>query len=168
MDEHNITVGGATSALFRALGKANDFFFGDGTAGPEFSAFEQWVEQEVIAPAGSVRQQIRSWVPANLRTAPRTVNEWVGDVAAELLAELRRLRDELRPITLEDDAEDEDDERNVLGDEELLEFLFSRGMLPSYAFPTDLASFTVERLAPAPGGRCFDTPGSARSQPKKR
>jgi hypothetical protein len=69
---------------------------------------------------------------------------------------------------LEDDAEDEDDERNVLGDEELLEFLFSRGMLPSYAFPTDLASFTVERLAPAPGGRCFDTPGSARSQPKKR
>ena len=153
MDEHNITVGGATSALFRALGKANDFFFGDGTAGPEFSAFEQWVEQEVIAPAGSVRQQIRSWIPANLRTAPRTVNEWVGDVAAELLAELRRLRDELRPIALADEAEDEDDERNVLGDEELLEFLFSRGMLPSYAFPTDLTSFTVERLVPAPGGR---------------
>ena len=30
--------------------------------------------------------------------------------------------------------------------EELLEFLFSHGLLPSYAFPTDLTSFLVERL----------------------
>lgn len=153
MDQHNIAIGGPTSALFRALGKANDFFFGDGTAGPEFSAFKQWVEEQVIADVGALRQQIRSWVPANLRTAPRTIDQWIGDVAAELLAELRRLRNELRPIALEEDNDDGEEERNVLGDEELLEFLFSRGMLPSYAFPTDLTSFTVERLIPAPGGR---------------
>lgn len=29
MDEHNIAIGGPTSALFKALGKARDFFFGD-------------------------------------------------------------------------------------------------------------------------------------------
>ena len=48
----------------------------------------------------------------------------------------------------EDD--DEDDDRTALEDDELLEFLFARGMLPSYAFPTDLTSFLVERLARVP------------------
>jgi rubrerythrin len=49
----------------------------------------------------------------------------------------------------EDD--DEDDDRTALEDDELLEFLFARGLLPSYAFPTDLTSFLVERLARIPG-----------------
>lgn len=30
------------------------------------------------------REQIRSWLPSNLRIAPSTVDEWIGDVAAEL------------------------------------------------------------------------------------
>ena len=64
MDEHNIPIGGATSALFRALGKANDFFFGDGNSGPTFQTFRHWVELHVIAPNGSLREQIRSWLPA--------------------------------------------------------------------------------------------------------
>jgi DEAD/DEAH box helicase/Domain of unknown function (DUF1998)/Helicase conserved C-terminal domain len=153
MDQHNIAIGGPTSALFRALGKANDFFFGDGTLGPDFASFEQWIGTEVIQANGALRQQIRSWLPSNLRT-PGTIDQWIGDETAGLIAELRRLRDELRPIAIQDDQPDgEDDERNVLGDEELLEFLFSRGMLPSYAFPTDLTSFTVERLVRAQGGQ---------------
>src|SRR5262249_1753786 len=63
MDEHNIPVGGATSALFRALGKAHDFFFGDEQAGPTFQAFRGWAEQHVIAPNAPLRAQIRSWLP---------------------------------------------------------------------------------------------------------
>jgi hypothetical protein len=35
----------------------------------------------------------------------------------------------------------------------LLEFLFSRGLLPSYAFPTDLTSFLVERLVRQPNAQ---------------
>jgi len=44
-----------------------------------------------------------------------------------------------------DDDEGGDDDRNALGDED--QFLFSQGLLPSYAFPTDLTSFLVERSA---------------------
>jgi ATP-dependent helicase YprA (DUF1998 family) len=156
MDEHNIAIGGATSALFRALGKANDFFFGDGQAGPSFAAFRLWVEQNVIAANGVQRSQIRSWLPVSLRTAPSTLDEWIGTVATDLIAQLEAIMHELQPAqpdTAEEGAEDEnedEDERNALGDEELLEFLFSRGMLPSYAFPTDLTSFLVEELVRVP------------------
>src|SRR4029077_1724200 len=45
MYENNITVADQSSALFRALGKANDFFFGDGQAGPTFDEFRDWVNQ---------------------------------------------------------------------------------------------------------------------------
>lgn len=152
MDEHNIPIGGATSALFRALGKAHDFFFGDGQSGPTFQGFRQWVEQNVIAPNGGLRGQIRSWLPASLRTAPQTIDEWIGTIAQELLDELGAVMRQLAPAEDTEDNDDDDD-RNALGEEELLEFLFSRGMLPSYAFPTDLTSFLVERLAPVPGSR---------------
>jgi ATP-dependent helicase YprA (DUF1998 family) len=154
MDHNKVPTGDATSALFRALGKANNFFFGDGKLGPDFDSFAKWVEEEVVRPVGSLRKEIRSWMPSNLRTEPHTVDHWIGTVASDLLTELRRLREELRPIAAAPgDAADGNDERNVLGDEELLEFLFSRGMLPSYAFPTDLTSFTVERLVPGQGTR---------------
>jgi ATP-dependent helicase YprA (DUF1998 family) len=154
MDRNKAATSEATSALFRALGKANSFFFGNGKAGPDFDSFVKWVQAEVIQPNGSLRKEILSWIPGNLRTDPRTIDQWVGDVASELIVELQRLQTELRPLALEDqDKSDDDDERNVLGDEELLEFLFSRGLLPSYAFPTDLTSFTVERLVPGQGAR---------------
>jgi hypothetical protein len=159
MDEHRVTVGGATSALFRALGKAGDFFFGEQHAGPTFAAFRQWVEQNVIAPHGPIRRDILSWLPTSLRTGPRSLDEWTGDVARDLINQLAALMAELRPAQPHaadhDDEVDADDdhERNALGDEELLEFLFGRGLLPSYAFPTDLTSFLVERLVQQPNSR---------------
>ncbi len=151
MDENNITVGDASSALFRALGKANDFFFGDGRAGPTFDAFRAWVDQNVIAHQGPVRAQIASWLPITLRTAPLSLDAWIEQVARDLLASLTAIRDEIQPTDTDAAADDEGseadrEERNALGDEELLEFLFAKGMLPSYAFPTDLTSFLVERL----------------------
>lgn len=152
MDEHNIAIGGATSALFRALGKASDFFFGDGQTGPSFGGFKLWVEQNVIAANGALRGEITSWLPASLRTAPKTLDTWVCDVAQELVAQLDAIMRELQPAQRDaDHSDDDDDDRNALGDEELLEFLFSRGLLPSYAFPTDLTSFLVERLAKVQG-----------------
>jgi hypothetical protein len=117
-------------------------FFGDGQSGPSFQAFRLWVEQNVIAPNGSLREQIRSWRPASLRTQPRTVDEWIEHVANQMIEELNSVMRELAPAAAAArDDDDDDDDRNALGDEELLEFLFSRGMLPSYAFPTDLTSF---------------------------
>jgi hypothetical protein len=111
----------------------------------------------VIARDGAVRQQIRSWLPETLRTAPLSLDEWIGSVTQELINRLQALKAELAPpgpAAADDEDEEEDDdaeERNALGDEELLEFLFAKGMLPSYAFPTDLTSFLVERLARVQG-----------------
>ncbi len=158
MDENNIAVGGTSSALFRALGKANDFFFGDGQDGPTFEAFRAWVNQYVTAPRGAVREQIASWLPATLRTAPLSIDAWIEQVARDLLSSLIAIRDEFRPADANAVAEDEEseedrEERNALGDEELLEFLFAKGMLPSYAFPTDLTSFLVERLVRPQGSQ---------------
>src|SRR5690606_27063668 len=120
-------------------------FFGDGQAGPAFAGFRQWVAQHVIAADGAQRQHIRSWLPPSLRTGDRSLDEWIGDVASELIADLEAIMREIQPpppVTAGDatgggDEEDDgDDNRNALGDEELLEFLFSQGLLPSYAFPT--------------------------------
>ncbi|WP_210168615.1 DUF1998 domain-containing protein [Bradyrhizobium viridifuturi] len=163
MDEHNITTGNQTSALFRALGKANDFFFGDANAGPTFAAFRLWVDGNIIAAAGFNRAQIKSWLPSSLRVPDSDIDHWIGTVAQDLLDNLESLKSELKPTaplpagavetTEEDNGDGEpDDDRNALGDEELLEFLFSRGMLPSYAFPTDLTSFLVEKLVKQANG----------------
>jgi hypothetical protein len=82
----------------------------------------------------------------------------VEHVARDLLASLMAIRDEIQPTDTEAAAEDEESEedrveRNALGNEELLEFLFAKGMLPSYAFPTDLTSFLVERLVRPQGSQ---------------
>jgi ATP-dependent helicase YprA (DUF1998 family) len=165
MDDHNIAIGGPTSALFKALGKARDFFFGDGQAGPSFQEFHIWVEQNIIAANGAQRQHIHSWLPPSLRTAPRSLDQWIGDIASELVADLQAIMEGIRPpqqaaaetasggANDQDDGDDSDDDRNALGDEELLEFLFNQGLLPSYAFPTDLTSFLVERLGSPTAGR---------------
>ena len=158
MDENNITVGGATSALFRALGKANDFFFGDERAGPTFETFQDWVNQQVIAPRGTVRAQIASWLPDTLRTAPLSIDAWIEQVARDLLTSLMAIRHVIQPAAAEaaagdEESEEDREERSAMGDEELLEFLFAKGMLPSYAFPTDLTSFLVERLVRQQGSQ---------------
>jgi hypothetical protein len=163
MDDHNITTGNHSSALFRALGKASDFFFGDSNAGPTFAAFKLWVDDDVIATGGVNRAQIKSWLPKSLRVPDNNLEHWIGDVARDLIVSLGSIKAEIKPPTMpastpdanpndEREGVDDDDERNALGDEELLEFLFSRGMLPSYAFPTDLTSFLVEKLVKQPNG----------------
>lgn len=156
MDEHNTPTGSQTSALFRALGKASEFFFGDENSGPTFAAFRLWVEQNVVAATGANRAQIKSWLPETLRVPNGDLDQWIGVVAHDLIASLEAIKAEVKPpsapattdtdATNNDDDTDDDSDRNALGDEELLEFLFSRGMLPSYAFPTDLTSFLVEKL----------------------
>ncbi|WFU16460.1 DEAD/DEAH box helicase [Bradyrhizobium sp. CB3481] len=162
MDEHNITTGNQTSALFRALGKASDFFFGDENSGPSFGAFKLWVDQNVISAIGSNRAQIKSWLPSSLRVPGGDLDLWIGGVARDLIAALEIIKSEMRPPSTtaaapqpdgnDDEGASVDDDRNALGDEELLEFLFSRGMLPSYAFPTDLTSFLVEKLVKQKNG----------------
>ena len=152
MDEHQIEVGGATSALFRALGKASDFFYGDPKQVPTFSEFAKWLGEHVIAEAGDLRRAISTWLPQNLRTEPLGHNGWIQSVAHGLIDELEKIRKKVpKPVAApENEDDDEDDGRGNLEDAELMDFLFDNGLLPSYAFPTDLASFLIERLKLVP------------------
>ena len=152
MDKNNILVGGATSVLSRALGKTINFFQGTGDAGLNLQAFSDWIDERVISENGELAVQISDWLPESLRTEPLALNEWISDTARHLISELRRLAKRVGGAEAEplgDDglpASQESEEGETMEREELLEFLFSHGLLPSYAFPTDLTSFLVERL----------------------
>ncbi|MGF1628541.1 MAG: DEAD/DEAH box helicase [Kiloniellaceae bacterium] len=152
MDEHQIQVGGATSALFRALGKASDFFHGDQTRVPTFDEFTTWLQDHVVADTGELCHAISTWLPQNLRTEPEDRSGWIRSVATGLIAQLEIIKKKVpKPATVDNGEDDEGGDRGNLEDAELMDFLFDNGLLPSYAFPTDLTSFLIERLKVAPG-----------------
>jgi ATP-dependent helicase YprA (DUF1998 family) len=154
MDEHQIEIGGATSALFRALGKASDFFHGDPEQVPTFGEFTKWLQDHVIVEGGDLRRAISTWLPQNLRTDPEGRDGWIQGVARHLIAELETIkRDVPKPVAAQNGEDDENDDRGNLEDAELMDFLFDNGLLPSYAFPTDLTSFLIERLKLVPGSQ---------------
>lgn len=156
MDSHHVVIGAESSALFRALGKASDFFLGAPMMGLDLASFDAWVRVNLIAPQGPLRTLIRDWLPDDLRVAPSSIDTWITTEAEGLLETLAACRIELAAEiarggggTAKGEAEEDEDERAVreaVGDQELLEYLFGKGLLPSYAFPTDLSSFLVERL----------------------
>lgn len=159
MDEHGIAVGGATSALFRALGKASDFFYGDVGQVPTFSGFKAWCAKHVLPKDGDVSSAIERWLPPSLRIAPLTHRQWLVEICNGLLAELKIIGNLVpKPLVkkVDDNSAEEDEtdegssddaeERQPLEDRELLDLLFEKGLLPSYAFPTDLTSFLIEQL----------------------
>lgn len=153
MDQNNILVGGPTSALSRALGRTVDFFHGTGEPGLELQAFCAWVNARVVASGGDLAIQIGQWLPETLRTGEKSAEEWISVAARDLLKELEQLS-QIVPTEVEDRAvadsepsnDDPTDGPEGIEQEELLEFLFAHGLLPSYAFPTDLTSFSVEKL----------------------
>ena len=152
MDENNILVGGSTSMLSRALGKTVDFFYGTGNEGLNLQAFSDWVDTRVIASNGDIAARISDWLPESIRTEPQPRNEWIPDAALHLISGLRKLSGTIgdpneRPAMVEGFSTKEGSkETENMEQEELLEFLFFHGLLPSYAFPTDLTSFLVEKL----------------------
>ena len=134
--------GSGSGLLGSALGHTETFF---GPAGelPSLEAFAAWVTQEILAPHASLVEKITAWVP---KSVSPDVPVWTREVARNFLVDLeaagKAFTKKSRPV--EEEAEDES--AAVQEDEKLLDYLFSRGLLPTYAFPTDLCSFSVERL----------------------
>lgn len=152
MDDHKIDIGGATSALFRALGKASDFFYGDPQVVPTFTGFRTWVDEQVIAAKGALRRDIITWLPKALRTEGATPDGWVQAVSRQLLAQLDDIQKTVpKPSAGEGKDDDAYEDRGNIEDAELMDFLFDHGLLPTYAFPTDLTSFLIERLVTPKG-----------------
>lgn len=139
------------SSLLKALGGAKDFFCSTEQPGPNLNSFEAWVARRVLASDGDLRESIVAWLPPGLDTRGLSLTEWLADTSKRLLGELKNLGNTVQATkTYEDVAEQEiqDDENpsSNIEQAELLEFLFYHGLLPSYAFPTSLCSFLVEKL----------------------
>lgn len=115
--ENPIPVG---SDIFSVLGKTLDFYGGTNTF--SLLAFEEWLK--TAESAKSSFSVIKKWVPDSFTKTP-------ARVADEFLQSLKHIRpanaDELEASELS-----------------LIEFLFSRGFLPSYAFPRDLCALQIE------------------------
>lgn len=152
----NAPMAGSGSAILqRALGKTREFFHDASSSGLNLVSFSSWVTSKVLDAPHSLRTKIANWLPPNL-DVQNNLDEWVVETAAALLQKLAELKPKVpKPSVLDaetvakshGDDDDDDDESNdvVFEQEELLEFLFFHSLLPTYAFPTSLCGFLVEK-----------------------
>lgn len=119
---HSQPLNSASGDVFSVLGETMDFYRGTGPF--SLPAFAEWLSDSQSAHA--CYTEMGRWLPASFRKSP-------ADVATEFVAWLERVQPkdvhELDPA-----------------DEKLIEFLFAKGFLPSYAFPRDLCALQIEWL----------------------
>lgn len=142
--------GEKTSMLEKALGRTREFFHGAEDSGLNLDGFEEWVSRRVVAGGGDLRASVAAWLPPKMDTGGLSVGDWLATAAVEFVEKLRHLGEDVPapPGMAPGDGEDGDagdgQAEPELEQEEFLEFLFFHGLLPSYAFPTNLSSFLVE------------------------
>lgn len=139
-----------TAHLFAVLGKVSEFK----QAGTvlNFTDFENWLRSEEI----ELKQSIESWIPDELQGNDRRmlfdnlVEETLSAVRKAIMAEDESFTD--RENTADADYLIPDEVQPEVGDEKmnvgsssknLLDRLLYKGVLPRYAFPTDVATFHV-------------------------
>lgn len=150
--EHsNSSMTGTGSAILqKALGGTREFFHGESEDGLNLKAFFAWISENVLTEPYILRGRISAWLPPSLDISTG-LERWVEDVAREFLSTLNELKPSVpKPFleAIEDDATTESDEEKddpTFEKEDLLEFLFFHALLPTYAFPTSLCSFLVEK-----------------------
>jgi len=132
--------------LMSAFGPAAAFFKGDDEF--TFIAFEQWMKD---ANSKRVREHIVSWLPNDLfpeaSTPAADKIAFVRETSAHLLEELAKIGKELEPKIAESQKQgsgEKASEEETAEPTSLLDLLFDKGLLPSYAFPTDLCSFVIQ------------------------
>ncbi|MFM0741696.1 DEAD/DEAH box helicase [Paraburkholderia xenovorans] len=136
-----------TSALLmKSLGPTRGFFHGPETV-PNLRAFDEWVKVNALSTPFELTTAIAKWLPPGLNIESPSLFDWVHETTASFLKTLTALASEvpqqLTPVPVEADEDGASDDE--LEHEDLLEFLFFHQLLPTYAFPTSLCSFLVER-----------------------
>lgn len=132
LDAGGLPPGGDSARLDSSLGRTEDFLLG--TAGRfTLSVFSNWLGKQVRSAADNVVKTKFDWLPTAVHTG-QSCAAWVKSCAGEFLTQLEGFATEFQATkTIPQE------------DENFLDFLFNRGLLPTYAFPTDLASFLVEK-----------------------
>lgn len=147
------------AAIQKALGRTEDFFEGPHGSQVNLEAFTEWVRRN-LSPGTPLLGGIVSWIPEAIAGDRPAWVRAVGDGLIARLGELKTLWAANRSAASASggaaaasggEEGDDDEEGEGDGDEpessELLTFLFDQGVLPTYAFPTDLCSFLVEELS---------------------
>lgn len=129
--------------LMSAFGNAAEFFFEAGEF--TFAAFEKWMNSDVLTAKSVMAESTAAWLPDEIAGPVKDIvaekRKFVAAVARDLLEALRALESEI--VRVEEDQEQADEGLDVPGGS-LLDLLFDKGLLPSYAFPTDLCSFVIQ------------------------
>ncbi len=152
--------------LFSVLGQVSDFALSGSVLNR--ADFETWLN----ANADRLRSRVDAWIPSELPAQDRqTLLEWMIEDCLDAID--RAIEDDLAAAAAlvgaaavaNGDEEDEHPEVPAEVDEEkpvnppdarsLLDALLYKGVLPRYAFPTDVATFHV-----------FDVEGSTKYRPK--
>jgi ATP-dependent helicase YprA (DUF1998 family) len=128
--------------IMSAFGTAEEFFSGVGEF--SFVEFEKWMMTEVLTPKNPVVEEVVGWLPNAIFKVDKgklgeAKRKFVREISETLLRTLTQLRDER--VGEGERAEDESAAEDSGG---LLDTCFDRGLLPSYAFPTDLCGFVIQ------------------------
>ncbi len=155
---------GLSGDLFSVLGKVGEFFVDANRLNR--NDFERWLREN----EETLRARAASWIPTDLESTDREtlLREMTGDCLDAIDKALEYVRQpEVVRAELDDDDEtrylelppepDEERPANHLSENSLLDTLLYKGVLPRYAFPTDVATFHV-----------FDVENSTRFRPKLR
>ncbi|MCY9665128.1 DEAD/DEAH box helicase [Paenibacillus alginolyticus] len=142
----------SSKSLFSTLGATSEFFSNDLNNPFRLSLFKAWIYNRIINNRKDLLNSIVKWLPEGVS---KEGEEWVIQVSEELVYSLERLS-ESYTLPKVDDQEDYEEEYEDLinGDirDEFLAYLFDQGLLPSYAFPTNLCSFNIEERKRRKGG----------------
>lgn len=120
---HKLAVNKSSPNIFTVLGDTWTFFSADIPA--SFAAFKRWIRESDDGRKSLKRAQ--QWLPEGMQ--------------AEAVAELMVKELEQKAPSSQEGL-----------DSGLLDFLFARGLLPSYAFPTDICSFQIQERTPGGHG----------------
>lgn len=120
--------------VMSALGSALDFFKND-DAELSFKAFKQWTEHNFGSPDAPAVDQLTAWLPENLLGPGMSAElpAYTSETALEFLKLLEGLGGSEIVVPQEGGTRIH-----------LLDVLFDAGLLPKYAFPTDVCSFYIQ------------------------
>ena len=128
--------------LFAVLGTVASFL--DSNSRLNRVDFEGWLN----ANEAALRSRISVWIPREFDGSPRTelLNGLLKDTLSTLDRALRMDKEDQKTVATQgipDDQEDEEVDDVQASSSNLLDRLLYKGVLPRYAFPTDVASFFV-------------------------
>ena len=124
--------GASSPDILSSLGTLQGFF--EETAEGSLADFSQWMKEKVAAGIGS---KVKSWLGNQLEDV-KDVTVWATAEAQDFVAKLNGLKSKAQEMIAREAGMNESERTK------LLEFLLSEAILPTYAFPTNLATFRVE------------------------